>query len=320
MLHFLMLNTRREQVLDLVAESYIASARPVASAPVAERLGVSSATVRNDFAALEEYGYLLQPHTSAGRIPSPKGFEIYVRKFIPPGQLNMHEQRFVASSLAGRHGEALLQQIATVAAALSGYAVVVSLPLEHSLHALEVHMSILSSTKVLFVVVLENGLTKQRVIELEPSPSEDTLRDAETSLRRLGLPLSELPEALAQTAKRAEEELAHTLLALAAALSDLHPTRLYSQGLSNIFSEPESSDPDFVRKIINSVEQPNVTMNEHELSVILDDAVAHVSSQLQLGNSLGTLLLVGPTRMRYHKSLKVASGVTRSVNAYFDMN
>ena len=303
-----------------MAEHYIASARPVASAPVAERLGVSSATVRNDFAALEERGYLMQPHTSAGRIPSPKGFESYVRKFIPPGQLNSHERQFVAASLAGQHGEALLQQIASVTAALSGYAVVVSLPLEHSLHALEIHMSVLSSTRILFVVVLENGLTKQRVIELEPSPSEATLRDAEKSLRRLSLPLSELPEALEETARSSEEDLARTLLALAAALPDMHRARLYSQGLSNIFSEPEASDPDFIRKVVNIVEQPILNMSEHELSVILDDAVAHVSSQLQLGSSLGTLLLVGPTRMRYQNSLKIASGVTRSVNAYFETN
>lgn len=308
---------RRSLVLDLVADAYIASARPVASAPVARQLGVSSATVRNDFAALEEQGYLLQPHTSAGRVPSPLGFEVYAQKFIPPGDLSGQQQGFVDAQLAGQHGEALLQSVARVTAALSGYAVVASLPLPESLQILGVHLSSLSSTRVLVVLVLEHGLIRQRVLELGLSLPEDVLREAETVLRGLGLPLGELAAALEYTARQVSDDLAEVLLKLADALPELWPTRIYSEGLSNVLSEPESADPDFVRRVVRSVEAPGLKplpASESAFSLELDEALARVVSRFKVGSVPATLLLVGPTRMRYSSSLRTLGGVARSVS------
>jgi len=312
-----MLNTRRSQVLDLVAETYISSAKPVPSTPIAETLGVSSATVRNEFCALEHEGYLVQPHTSAGRIPTTRGFEAYARKFIPHSTMTGNQQQWVLEHIQGRHGDSLFQQIANVTAHLSGYAVVVSLPADDSLHALEIHLSALSSNRILAVVVLENGLTRQIVIELDPSPSKDTLRDAESSLRQLTLPVGELPTALNAIAKRVDQDLARTLVALASAWPQISPTRFFSQGLSNVLAEPESADPVFIRRVVEYVEQPALVASDAELHIMLDETVANVVSQLQLGSSLGTLVLLGPARMRYRDSLRVADGVTKTLAGRF---
>ena len=91
--------------MELVTEGYIRSARPVASKFIAERLKVSSATVRNDFSALEEEGYLHQPHTSAGRVPTARAYESYARKFIPPGRLSKQQRQLLTAYLHGSHGE-----------------------------------------------------------------------------------------------------------------------------------------------------------------------------------------------------------------------
>ena len=87
MLYYTQMNERTAYILDLVTAHYITSAKPVASAPIAKQLGVSSATVRSEFAALEEAGYLAQPHTSAGRVPTAESYRRYARKFIPPKRL-----------------------------------------------------------------------------------------------------------------------------------------------------------------------------------------------------------------------------------------
>ncbi len=317
---------RREHVLDLVTEGYIRSARPVPSAWIAGRLEVSSATVRNDFSALERDGYLTQPHTSAGRVPTALGYTRYARKFIPPRRLPALQRRLLAERLGGAHGDVLLQRVADVSAELSGYAVVVTLPADDALVTLEIHLSALSEARMLAVVVLEHGLVRQVVVDLMPTPGELALREAESSLRGLTLPVGEVPTALADIATRAEEEVARTFRALARAWPAVNPPRVFSRGLRNLLAEPESADPDFVRRVVERVEgplmeatpedAPRVSLGETDEmpGVTFESALALVSSSLVLGSSRGGLLLLGPVRMRYPEVLMVARGVTEAVS------
>ena len=329
---------RREHVLDLVTEGYIRSARPVPSAWIAGRLEVSSATVRNDFGALERDGYLTQPHTSAGRIPTALGYTRYARKFIPPRRLPALQRRLLLERLGGAHGDVLLQRVADVSAELSGYAVVVTLPADDALLTLEIHLSALSDARMLAVVVLEHGLVRQVVVDLTPTPGEAALREAESSLRGLTLPVGEVPTALADIATRSAEEVARTFRALARAWPAVNPPRVFSRGLRNLLAEPESADPDFVRRVVERVEGPVLaaapgsasngiadsasvsasstslgTLSE-TLGITLESALALVSAPLALGSSRGGLLLLGPVRMRYPEVLMVAHGVTEAVS------
>ncbi len=314
MLYYTQMNERTAHILDLVTAHYITSAKPVASAPIAKQLGVSSATVRSEFAALEEAGYLAQPHTSAGRVPTAESYRRYARKFIPPKRLPKLQRDLLKMRLKGAHGDTLLQQVANVTAELSGYAVVVSLPADDDLHTLEIHLSALSSTRLLAVVVLENGLIRQLVLDLAPTPSDDALREAERGLRSLDVPVQEVPVALVNIATRAEEEVARTFRALADAWPTMNPPRLFSQGLKNLLTEPESTDPEFVRMVVERVEQPNTDADIDEaLRIVLEETVALVSARLELGSSKAGLMLLGPLRMRYPETLAIAQGVTETV-------
>ena len=306
------MNERQAKVLELVTESHIDSARPVASSAIAELLGVSSATVRNDFSALEEEGFLHQPHTSAGRVPTSFAYEQYAKKFIPPGRLSIVQRQLLLAQLQDSHGETLLQRIADVTAELSGYAVVVSLPADDSLRALEIHLSVVSSTKLLAVVILENGLIRQIAVDLDPTPSDDVLRDAESSLRSLAVPVGELSKGLKDIAKRTDPDLADTLNALADALTQIGPPKLFSQGLRHLLSEPESEDPNFIRTVLERVENPEQHDGD-DLVIVLGDILANVSARLPFGTIPGGLVIVGPTRMRYKEALTVANGVTKVV-------
>jgi heat-inducible transcriptional repressor len=303
------MNERRATILDLVTETYIRSVAPVASSHIAEQLQVSSATVRNELAALEDEGYLQQPHTSAGRIPTTRGYQQYAYKFIPPLELPLLQQKLVLEKLRHVHGDALLQELASITSELSGYAVVVSLPADDALRALEIHLSLLSSTRLLAVVVLENGLIRQLTVDLEPAPSHNTLHDAESNLRQLTLPVSEIPKALIEIAKRVSEDLARTLRAIADSWPNVNPPRVFSQGVKQVLIEPESANPSFIRKLFEQLEQPSRA--DKELLIILDDSLAQVAARLPFGKSTGSLMLLGPTRMRYKDALMIASGVTQ---------
>jgi heat-inducible transcriptional repressor len=309
------MNPRRVRILHLVAESYIRTAQPVASARVAEQLELSSATVRNEFGALEGEGYLHQPHTSAGRIPTALGFRRYASRFLPPRPLPFGARRYLATRLGGVHGEALLQQLANAAAELSGYAVVVQVPADDHLHAHEIHLSLLSDRSVLAVAVLENGLVRQLRVALDPAPSDTVLDDAERNLRQLTLPLREVPGALRRLALRADDELARTLEAIAAAWQEVAPERSASAGLRQLLNEPESRDPDFVRLVIDHIEEPSrsgaggAAVAPNATVVDTGDALATVRSGVQLGETHAVLTLVGPARMRYGRAVLIAQGV-----------
>lgn len=309
------MNVRRARILRMVAESYIASAHPVASARIAERLDLSSATVRNEFGALEEEGYLQQPHTSAGRIPTARGFRAYALACLPPRRLPARQRTRLASELLSVNGDGLFALVARAAADLSGYAVVVQLPADDALHILEIHLSLLSSSRLLAVVVLENGIVRQLGVDLAPPPPSSVLDDAERNLRQLTLPLGEVPRALDAIAAHADEQLSRTLRAIEAAWPRLNAPRVFSEGLSNLFSEPESHDPEFVRLVVERFEQAEVTapaadLPEGSVGLELDDAVARVSSAFELGVGVGSLSVFGPARMRYPAAMMVARGVS----------
>ncbi len=317
---------RSNHILNLVIENYIRLAHPVPSSMIAKQLRISSATVRNEYALLEQEGYLVQPHTSAGRIPTALGYRRYARKFIPPRRLPKVQRQFLEMRLQGIHGDNLLQQVAHVTAELSGYAVVVHLPADDKVRTLEIHFSRLPDARLLALVVLETGLIRQLALNVHPSPAEEALRQAEDNVQGLALPLDEMPKALKGVSKHTTAEVARTLEALAEAWPKLSPPRFFSRGLSNLLDEPESTDPNFVRCALKYVEQPPAFSEESEgvradvsdgLRLELEDTLALISASLSFGTSL---ILLGPMRMRYPETLTIAKGVMEIVSDNFNLN
>ena len=318
------MHARQERILHLVAEDYVRTARPVSSATVAAQLDVSSATVRNAFALLEEGGLLHQPHASAGRVPTSKGFGRYARDLLPPAPMAPAALEALRLRFAGSHGDGLLHRLAEAAAELSGYAVVVSLPADHRLHAIEIHLSMLHARALLAVVVLENGSVRQVRVDLDPSPDDEVLDDAERQLRQLTLPVAAVPAALDALARDAEPELARTLTAIRRAWPAVTPSRSVAAGLVGVLQEPEAQDPAFVRLLVERVERPWDELDGAErdgapdvdgLDLVWDDALARVRTRWRSGAADGRLMLIGPSRLRYGPALQVVDGVTRAVLA-----
>lgn len=309
-----MLTDRRRKILRLVAHTYIATARPVPSAKVAEQLNISSATIRNEYAALEEQGMLLQQHVSAGRIPSAGGLDFYARSFIPPGTLPARQRRLIRSRLDDAAGDHLLQRIAQLTADLTGYAVAVRLPPDNTLHALRIYLTALSSERLLAVVILENGLVRQQTLDARPVPDEGILGEAEASLNRLAVPLGHLRSTTMELAANSSGELQRTFRLLAEAATRLNQARVFQHGVSNLLLEPEAHDPEFLRLAVREVESGSAAeVPASDLDFVLQDTTARVRAVLPLGRLRAELNVIGPARMRYGETFRIAGGMASAV-------
>src|ERR1035437_3227930 len=166
-----MLDDRKAAILRVVVEEYIETAQPVGSAMVARlpELAVSSATVRNEMGVLEREGYLVQPHTSAGRIPTDKGYRFFVDSLTKPGPLDAAQNQQVREFFARAHGELekMLQDTSRLLSSLTDYAAVVIAPSHEAAATIRsVQLVGLAPTMALLVVVLSNGAVEKRSLEL----------------------------------------------------------------------------------------------------------------------------------------------------------
>ena len=173
------LNARRAAILEAVVTEYIGTAEPVGSSHVANAPGVkvSSATVRSEMVALESEGYLVQPHTSAGRIPTDKGYRFFVDNLTPPGVLGPAQRRQVSEFFATVHGEmeTMLERTTGLLSEMTSYASVVVGPSHERATIRSVQLVSLAPLHVLLVVVLSDGAVEKRTMELASEPSADEL-------------------------------------------------------------------------------------------------------------------------------------------------
>ena len=184
-----MLDDRKTAILRAVVEEYISTAQPVGSSHIANTSGVqvSSATVRNDMSFLEQEGYLAQPHTSAGRIPTDKGYRFFVDHLTPSGTLELAAQDRIGQFFDTAHGrlEETLQRTSTLLAEMTNYAAVVMGPKAEVAVVRSVQLVGLSAHMAMVVVVLSNGVVESEPIELNASITDDQTAAASQALSRI---------------------------------------------------------------------------------------------------------------------------------------
>ncbi len=181
-----MLDERKTAILGAVVQEYISTAQPVGSTHISETpgIGVSSATVRNEMAVLEQEGYLVQPHTSAGRIPTDKGYRFFVDHLTRPGRLDEAATAQVGQFFAAAHGrlEEMLHRTTNLLSQVTTYASVVVGPNATSTAVRSVQLVGLSPRLATLVVILANGAVESQVIELDDDTSEVHLASASAHL------------------------------------------------------------------------------------------------------------------------------------------
>jgi heat-inducible transcriptional repressor len=321
-----MLDDRKTAILRAVVEEYIATAQPVGSSHIAASDGVqvSSATVRNDMAFLEQEGYLAQPHTSAGRIPTDKGYRFFVDHLTPNGKLGVADQMKVGEFFDTATGrlEETLQRTSTLLAQMTNYAAVVLGPKKEVAVVRSVQLVGLSAHLATAVVVLSNGAVESEPVELATTISEDELQRTTSHLSRLmvGKALGDLSHTAATGDVVIDTLTRQVLTALSGRRTDESVFVGGASAMAEAFDAVE-----IVRSVLHTLEQQFVMVSlvrdmlnrglsvaigaEHGVeplaacSVVLAPVVAD-------GTTLGTVGILGPTRMNYPQALATVEVVS----------
>ncbi|MEW6721055.1 MAG: heat-inducible transcriptional repressor HrcA [Thermodesulfobacteriota bacterium] len=335
---------RAAQVLRHIVEDYVSTAEPVGSRTVSKKMGqtLSPATIRNIMADLEEMGFLAQPHTSAGRIPTASGFRFYIdrlllRRALVQGEI---EQLNLAAHEGGGSADGLVRQVSRLLANLACQAsvVIVSRPDEQRLRSVSLMRA--SLDKILLVAVMQGGYVQHRLIEGEPDITPDELEKINAYLNQLaeGLTLPQL-RVRVRTELRKEkaryDRVMHRALTMGArALADSGPGEVFVEGRANILDQPEfAEDVDRLKRILRAFEEKTVIFR------LLDRAMASQAIQVSIGqenpveelgdvsvvasgyrqgdSAVGSIGLIGPVRMDYSRMIPLVEYTANLLTTMF---
>ena len=327
-----MLDERKAAILRAVVEEYIETAQPVGSSHIAPAVSVSSATVRNDMAALEQEGYLLQPHTSAGRVPTEKGYRYFVDSLAGPGQLATAQAQQVRSFFAKAHGELeqMLHDTSRLLSDLTAHtAVVIGPPHEAAGEVRSVQLVGLSSGVALAVAVLANGSIEKRAINVDDIGEERlAAATAHLSAQLVGRTLSASPISIPTTSDDGTDKV------VAAAVEALRhdpddPELVYVGGAARMADAFDAVDT--VRRVLGILEQQFVVVTvlrdvlDRGLQVaigsetgleLLAECSLVVAPYAMDGEEAGTIGVLGPTRMNYPQALAAVAVVSRRLSRH----
>lgn len=332
-----MLDERKASILRTVVEEYIRTAQPVGSGHVADapHITVSSATVRNDMATLESDGYLVQPHTSAGRIPTEKGYRYFVDHAAAPARLANPDVTQIKRFFTQAHGELeeMLASTSRLLADLTSYASLVTGPAHEAATVRSVQLVGLGARTALVVVVLSNGVVEKRTVELEREVGDDDLAEASALLadNMVGRALDHLEV----SPGFAEPPVGHPAVVIDAvqvAMSSLRQTaseagEVYVGGTSQVAAAFDAVTQ--VSEVLRVLEQQFVVVTllrdviDRGLSVAigtetgiepLADCSVVVAPYEVNGEPAGTIGVLGPTRMNYPQAIATVAVVSRRLS------
>ena len=332
------LDERKAAILRAVVEEYIGTAQPVGSSHVASAPGVnvSSATVRNEMVALEQEGYLQQPHTSAGRVPTEKGYRFFVDTLGDPGALRRAEAEQVRSFFDRAHGELeqMLHDTSRLLGDLTSYAGVVvgAAPSDATVRSLQ--LVGLTPTAALVVAVLSNGTVEKHTLDLSTTPSlrggvgEERFGAASAHLAAhvTGSSRANLP-VLPATGDARTDDLCEVALRSLAGSSGEEPDQVFVEGTSRIARAFDAIET--VREVLGILEQQYVVVTllrdvvDRGLQVAigtetgmkpLAECALIVSPYQVEGEEAGTIGVLGPTRMDYSQAMSAVAMVSKRLS------
>ena len=331
-----MLDARKVTILKAIIKTYLETGEPVGSRTISKYtdLNLSSATIRNEMSDLEELGYIIQPHTSAGRIPSDKGYRFYVDQIMQEKEDEVTEIKDLMLKRVDRV-ELLLKQMAQVLAQNTNYAAMISAPQYHRTKLKFIQLSKVDEERLLVVIVVEGNLVKNQIIGLDEPIDDETILKLNLLLNTQlnGLTIEEIN--LGMIARIKEQAGIHSKMvtevldAVAEAIAVEEEVPVYTSGANNIFKYPELADSAKASELISAFEEKKLLAemvkdsedqentgiqvyigSESPVSTMKDCSV--VTATYDLGDGMrGTIGIIGPKRMDYEnvvdnlKTLKV---------------
>jgi heat-inducible transcriptional repressor len=320
------LSEREKQILQSLINHYIATAEPVGSRAIAQkyRLGVSPATIRNTMQDLEELGLISQPHTSAGRIPTDKGYRFYVDSMMGKEALTPSEEDQIRREICADYAavQDILDQTARVLATVSKQLGVTIAPRFDKGVLTGINLIPVADRKILVVLTVKHGLVRSILLEAESSVDLDQLERTQSVLNEklAGLTLGEIAESIGERLKEtfdADPRLIKLFLDSADNLLKLtDPDQMHLGGTKNIVDQPEFKDREKLRGLIEVLEERKLLAElvstkgiKEGITITIGKEIERgemqscslVTSPYKAGKVSGTIGIIGPTRMRYSK-------------------
>lgn len=336
------LSERKLKILKAVIQNYLETGEPVGSRTISKYtdLNLSSATIRNEMADLEELGYIFQPHTSAGRIPSDKGYRLYVDMLMQDKEQEVTEIKEQMLEKADKMDQ-LLKQAAKVLANNTNYATMVSAPVSMKNRLKFIQLSQVDEEQLIAVIVLEGNIVKNQIIKVDQDLGNETLLKLNMLLNTTlnGMSIDQIT--LGLIAKLKEQAGIHSgvisdvLDAVGNVIQLDQDMEIYTSGATNIFRYPELSDKQSAQEIISAFEEKQqlselVTQtlssdnkgiqvyigNEAPVQNMKDCSV--VTATYELGEGMhGTIGIIGPKRMDYEHVMDTLKTLQTELDTIF---
>ena len=340
------LDERKIKILNSIIQTYLITGEPVGSRTISKYtdLNLSSATIRNEMSDLEDLGYIIQPHTSAGRIPSDKGYRFYVDQIIREKESQVNEMQEIMIQRVDRV-EILLKQMAQILAVNTNYATMISGPTSHLTKLKFIQLSKVEEKKLLIVVVVEGNIIRNSFVNLEEDLTNEDVLNLNILLNNSlnGLTIQEIN--LGMISKLKEQAGIHRQVvelvlnevseAIQAQDADL---QIYTSGATNIFKYPELSDTQKASQLLNTLEQKELlkglfddkqlpAVSDPQIQVYIGDETpiqsmkdcSVVTANYVLGDGLrGTIGIIGPKRMDYEKVVGTLRTLVSQLNDTFN--
>ncbi|WEK53080.1 MAG: heat-inducible transcriptional repressor HrcA [Candidatus Cohnella colombiensis] len=332
-----MLSERQRMILSAIVDDYIRSAEPVGSRSISKRddVAFSPATIRNEMADLEELGLLEQPHTSAGRIPSIKGYRYYVDHLVTLGDASEHDVRKIRTFFAEKinHWEGVIGHAATILSQLTNYTSIVLGPEMFSTTLKHFQLVPINEMSAVAIIVANTGHVEHRTISIPDGMSMDDMNKIVNLLNEklTGVPFYRVKAVLhSEIAKELSRYVDHCdeiIALLEATITEDQEPKVHFSGASNMLTQPEFKDVDKAKSILDTLEETQLLMQLFQsnpagiqVRIGTENAVEAINNCSLItatysfeGQSLGTIGILGPTRMEYGKVISLLDYLSKDI-------
>jgi heat-inducible transcriptional repressor len=340
----MVLNERKLKILQAIINDYIATAEPISSRSIAKKynIGLSSATIRNEMSDLEELGLIIQPHISSGRIPSDKGYRLYVDNLMRAKALNENERELLLNIVKANINRInnLMQETAKAVALITKYTAIASEPFINAPTIKHIQLAPFDSDSIIMILITDAKVVKYFHIKMPDAPDFYTLSNMSLYLNGClaGKNIDEINAVeITETLKSLGPEgeyLAQIIDSIINNIAKEMEVEIYTSGAKNILAYPEFSDIDKAKSIFQTLEEKDVLIEllsadrknrKSEIRIMIggENSVEQmkecsvVSAGYQIGDKLfGSVGILGPTRMNYARAVSTLRQVEKTINAF----
>ena len=336
------LDNRKLKILQAIISNYLETGEPVGSRTISKYtdLNLSSATIRNEMADLEELGYIVQPHTSAGRIPTDAGYRLYVDQLMTDKDNEAEEMKEALLERVDRMEE-MLKQVAKVLAYNTNYATLVSAPQYQNTKLKFIQLSQVDEKQILAVIVVDGNIIKNKMVHVERPLENNEMLKLNVLLNTFlqGASLQDINLEMIQIMKAQAGEFAdileHIFQGIADTIHEVDQVEIYTSGATNILKYPELGNIEQTAKLIETLEEKQglnelvdeasrddktgiqiYIGEESPVSNMKDCSIITATYELEEGGK-GTIGIIGPKRMDYQKVVSTLKNLTGELDTIF---